>query len=378
MVVYLDMAATTPTDRRVAELVLEYMTREFGNAGSRTHAYGADALAAVNAARAQIARTIKADASDVLFTSGATEADNLAILGLAEAGRQANRRHLVSTSIEHKAVLEPLQHLAATGFEVTLVSPDKHGRVSPSDVLAAVRPDTLLVSIMHANNETGVVQPIEAVADALHGECPYLHVDAAQTFGRLNRALSHPRIDLISLSGHKIYAPKGIGALIMKRRSGRRAPIAPLMFGGGQERGLRPGTLPVPLIVGLGLAAELAEKEREQRLRKCVAIRMAALEALAPLSPHVHGEEDFGVLPHILSVSIPGVDSEAAMVATKDIVAISNGSACTSASYQPSHVLEAMRVPADVTAGTVRISWSHETQTLPWGLFASRLNDLRF
>ena len=378
MVVYLDMAATTPTDSRVAALVMEYMTREFGNAGSRTHAYGADAQAAVNAARAQIAATIKVDASDVLFTSGATEADNLAILGLAEAGRQANRCHIVSTAIEHKAVLEPLQHMAKTRFEVTLVSPDGHGRVSASDVLSAVRPDTLLVSIMHANNETGAIQPIEEIANGLPREDLYLHVDAAQTFGRLNKALSDPRIDLISLSGHKVYAPKGIGALIMKRRAGRRAPISPLMFGGGQERGLRPGTLPVPLIAGLGLAAELAEKEREQRLRKCIAIRAAALEALAPLSPHVHGDEKLGVLPHILSFSVSGVDSEAAMVATKDIVAISNGSACTSASYQPSHVLAAMGVPPDVTAGTVRISWSHETETPPWSLFVARLNDLRF
>jgi cysteine desulfurase len=378
MVVYLDMAATTPTDPRVAGLVLEYMTREFGNAGSRTHVYGADAQTAVNAARAQIAATIKVDASDVLFTSGATEADNLAILGLAEAGRQANRRHIVSTSIEHKAVLEPLQHLAETGFEVTFVAPDVRGHVAASDVLSAIRPDTLLVSIMHANNETGAIQPIEEIADALPREDIYFHVDAAQTFGRLNKALSHPRIDLISVSGHKTYAPKGIGALVMKRRAGRRAPIAPLMFGGGQERGLRPGTLPVPLIVGFGLAAELAEKEREQRLRKCLAIREAALEALRPLSVHFHGNEEHGVLPHILSFSIPGVDSEATMVATKDIVAISNGSACTSASYQPSHVLEAMGVSSDVVAGTVRVSWSHETKSPPWSLFVERLNDLRF
>lgn len=378
MVVYLDMAATTPTDPRVAELVLEYMTREFGNAGSRTHAYGADAQAAVNVARAQIATPIKVDASDVVFTSGATEADNLAVLGLAEAGRQANRRHIVSTAIEHKAVLEPLQHLAKTGFEVTLVPPDLRGHVSASDVLSAIRADTLLVSIMHANNETGAIQPIEAIADLLPREDIYFHVDAAQTFGRLNRALAHPRIDLISVSGHKTYAPKGIGALIMKRRSGRRAPIAPLMFGGGQERNLRPGTLPVPLIVGLGLAAELAEKEREQRLRRCIAIRTAALDALAPLSPYVHGDEQRGVLPHVLSFSISGVDSEATMVATKDIVAISNGSACTSASYQPSHVLKAMRASTEVIAGTVRISWSHETEAPPWPLFIERLNDLRF
>lgn len=284
----------------------------------------------------------------------------------------------MSTAIEHKAVLEPLEHLVGTGFEVTLVKPDVHGHVAASDILAAIRPDTLLVSTMHANNETGALQPIEAIAESLPRDDIYFHVDAAQTFGRLNAALAHPRIDLISLSGHKTYAPKGIGALVMKRRSNKRAPLTPLMFGGGQERGLRPGTLPVPLIVGFGLAAELAHKERDARQQKCLGIRSAAMEALRPLAPHFHGDETRGVLPHILSFSVPGVDSEATMVATKDIVAISNGSACTSASYQPSHVLKAMGVNQDVLSGTIRISWSHQTEHPPWTSFVERLSDLTF
>lgn len=378
MSIYLDMAATTPTDPRVAERVLEFMVREFGNAGSRTHVFGADAQSAVNAARAQIAATVKVDASDVIFTSGATEADNLAILGLVSAGQELERRHIVSTAMEHKAVLEPLDHLRSIGFDVTLVKPDRQGYVAAQDVIDAVRPDTLLVSVMHANNETGAIQPIEAIAEKLAGSSVYFHVDAAQTFGRLNSALAHPRIDMISVSGHKVYAPKGIGALILKRREGRRAPLKPLMFGGGQERSLRPGTLPVPLIVGLGLAAKLADSEAGARYKRCADLRAEALTALEPLKPYVHGDEERGVLPHILSVSIDGLDSEAVMVATKDVIAISNGSACTSASYEPSHVLKAMNVSDDVLRGTVRISWSHATTSPPWGEFVSRLSDLQF
>ncbi len=377
MSIYLDMAATTPTDPRVAELVVRLMTEEFGNAGSRTHSYGADALSAVKKAREQIARVIRADPADVIFTSGATEADNLAILGLAPHGLSAGKRHIVSTAIEHKAVLEPLEHLAAAGFEVTLVAPDGDGYVSTDEVMAAIRSDTLLVSVMHANNETGAIQPVAAIADRLPANGPVFHVDAAQTFGRLNNELSHPRIDLIALSGHKSYAPKGIGALVARRRDGRRPPLQPLMFGGGQERGLRPGTLPVPLIAGFGLAAQLAQQEHASRHKACEAVRRHAIQALSALDPVIHGDTDRGVLPHILSVAVPGVDSEAFMVAAKELVAISNGSACTSASYTPSHVLTAMGLGADHISGTVRISWSHQSENIPWSELANRIDDLR-
>lgn len=377
MPVYLDMAATTPVDPAVADLVLDLMTRDFGNAGSRTHVFGADAQASVNKARGQIAQSLAVDAADVVFTSGATEADNIALLGLAPFGLQEGKRHIVSTAIEHKAVLEPLLHLKEQGFEVTLVEPDLSGYVDAQKVLSAIRPDTLLVSVMHANNETGAIQPIEEIAQDVGRLGAFFHVDAAQTFGRLNGALAHPGIDLISLSGHKIYAPKGIGALVMKRREGRRAPVKPLMYGGGQEKGIRPGTLPVPLIAGFGLAAKLADKEHEQRARLCRQLRAQALATLAPLSPFVHGDDARGVLPHILSIAIPGIDSEAVMVATKDILSISNGSACTSASYEPSHVLEAMGVEEDLLNGTVRISWSHATKDVPWRQFVERLDDLR-
>lgn len=375
--VYLDCAATTATDQRVADAVMQLFLEEFGNAGSRTHIYGLTAQREVGRARERIAGPLSAEPDEVIFTSGATESDNLAILGLADHGIESGRRHIVSTAIEHKAVLEPLAHLAGRGFEITLVRPGRDGHVEADAVLAAVRPDTLLVSVMHANNETGALQPIEAIATGLSDSDVYFHVDAAQTFGRETPALRHLRIDLISISGHKIFAPKGVGALITRRRGTRRPPLHPLQFGGGQERGLRPGTQPVPLIAGLGLAAELAEKERDARRAVCERIRSEALRAFAALQPFVHGDPSKGILPNILSLAVPGLDSEAVMVAAKDIVAVSNGSACTSTNYEPSHVLAAMNLDRDEMAGTIRLSWSHQTSDVPWSILVETLDDLR-
>lgn len=373
---YLDCAATTPVDPRVAALVLGLFTDSFGNAGSRTHAYGSEALRRINIAREQVATSLEAGADEIVFTSGATESNNLAILGLAPWGRAEERRHIVSTAIEHKAVLEPLEHLvAAAGFEVTLVQPDIHGHVAAEAVLAAVRPDTLLVSLMHANNETGALQPVSQVADGLSAMGgPFFHVDAAQTYGKDDAVLAHPRIDLVSVSGHKVYGPKGVGALLTRRRNGKRPPLTARSFGGGQERGLRPGTQPVPLIAGLGLAAELAMREGPARRAATAAIRSQALAALTPLNPTIHGDPMRGVLPNILSVSFPGLDSEAAMLALKDVAAVSNGSACTSASYTPSHVLIAMGLPDEIVQGTVRFSWSHRDVDLPWSRIAEAIS----
>lgn len=375
--IYLDNAATTATDPRVAALVMRLMTEEFGNAGSRTHEYGLDASRQVRQARERIARAVSADPDEVVFTSGATESDNLAILGLSEHGASIGHRHIVSTTIEHKAVLEPLARLEGHGFEVTRVAPDRSGRVAAEDVLAAVRPDTLAVSVMHANNETGAIQPIAAIASCLPADGPFLHVDAAQTLGRSTSTLRDPRIDLVSLSGHKTFGPKGIGALVARRRGMRRLPLTPLMVGGGQEGGVRPGTQPVPLIAGFGLAVELAVAEEGSRMARCMAIREEALAALAPLDPLVHGAGT-DVLPNILSFAVAGLDSEAVMVALKGLIAISNGSACTSARYEPSHVMVAMGLNDDHVAGTVRLSWAHDTPTIPWAAIVERLDDLRF
>jgi len=363
-------------DPEVREEVLHYLDEEYGNAGSRTHMFGQTAKDRVNRARAEVAAVVSAEPDEVIFTSGATESDNLALLGLARHGAASGRRHLVSTTIEHKAVLGPLAALQDDGFDVTLVPPTAGGWVDPEKVAAAMRPDTLAVSVMAVNNETGVIQPVPEIADVMSGHDAYLHVDAAQAFGKNLGLLRHQRIDLISVSGHKVYAPKGIGALIARRRGYSRPPLRPLAFGGGQERGLRPGTLPVPLIAGLGAAARLALRDHEKRALRCAAFKARLLEAFEALKPLLNGDPDRTV-PHAVSLSVPGLDAEAAMLAVKDLIAISNGSACTSQRYEPSHVLTAMALPEDRVRGALRISWSHLTPAPDWAAVVARLTQVR-
>jgi cysteine desulfurase len=384
MTIYLDCNATTPVEPEVRDAVIRYMVDELGNAGSRTHEFGARAQEAAQRARAQVAAVAGASTDEVTFTSGATESDNLALLGLAAHGEKAGRRHLVTTAIEHRAVLEPLAALAARGFEVTTVWPTAGGWVDPAALLAAVRADTLAVSVMHANNETGVVQPIAEIAERLGDRGAYLHVDAAQGFGKELEMLRHPRIDLVSVSGHKLFAPQGVGALIARRRGHLRPPVTPLMFGGGQERGLRPGTLPVHLVVGLGIAAETAARDAGARARACRTFRERALSALAPLEPTVHGDLS-RALPHVLNLSFAGVSSEALMVAWRGLVAVSNGAACTAREYAGrhagrhagSHVLRAMGASDDAVRGAVRLSWSHRTPEPEWERVVAAVRRLR-
>jgi cysteine desulfurase len=363
--VYLDCNATTPLDPEVERECLRFLREEFGNAGSRTHEFGMRAKQAVQRARDQVAAVVKCQREEVIFTSGATESNNLALLGLREFGEKTGRKHLVASAIEHKAVLEPLEHLAGRGFELTLVKPDASGAVSAAQVASALRPDTLLVSVMQVNNETGVIQPLVEIAKLLESHPAYFHVDAAQGFGKRMADLQDPRLDLISISGHKIYAPKGIGALVTRRRGYERPPLTPLTFGGGQERGLRPGTLPVALIAALGKAAELAVWDEAKRRSYCEKFKSAALNALVPVGGVPVGDQDRTV-PSTLNIALPGLDSEAVMLALKDWVAISNGSACTSQSYSLSHVLTAMGLPENQIRGALRLSWSHLTPEPDW------------
>jgi len=361
MTVYLDCAATTPLDARVQEEVWRYLALEFGNAGSRTHEFGLRAHSAVEKARDHVAAVVAATRGEVVFTSGATESDNLVILGLAEHGLRTGKKHLISTQIEHHAVLEPLQVLARRGFNLTLLPPNTGGWIEPQALKEALREDTLLVSIMHVNNETGVVQPLDELAAVLAHHTAFFHVDAAQGFGKEIPSLQNPRIDLISLSGHKIFGPKGIGALIARRRGDGRPPLTPLMYGGGQERGLRPGTLPVPLIAGLGKAAEIALQESAERARRCRELRQHLLCAFEPLQPALNGDPR-RTLPSIVNLSFPGIDSEAIIEAWEDLVAVSNGAACTTHSQTCSHVLSAMQLPSARMEGAVRLSWCHLTE----------------
>ncbi|MGV3722516.1 MAG: aminotransferase class V-fold PLP-dependent enzyme [Actinomycetota bacterium] len=358
MAVYLDCAATSPLDPRVGEEVLRFLQDEFGNAGSRTHEYGVRARRGVEQARDAVAAALGAARGDVIFTSGATESNNLALFGLEAHGRRTGRMHLISTQIEHHAVLEPLAELRRRGFQVTLLPPTPGGWVDAEEVRAALRPETLLVSVMHVNNETGVAQPLREIAEVLEGHPAYLHSDAAQGFGKDISTLRNPRIDLISVSGHKLCAPKGIGALLTRRRNGERPPLAPLMLGGGQERGIRPGTLPTPLIVGLGKAAEFASAESAERTEKATAFRQRLLEGLAPLRPELNGDLE-RALPYTVNLSIPGYTAETVMEAWERLVAISDGAACTSQSATCSHVLSAMGLRGARIEGAVRLSWCH-------------------
>ena len=262
-------------------------------------------------------------------------------------------------------MLEPLEELEKRGFEVELLEPNEKGWVSAEQVRERLREDTLLVSVMHANNETGVLQPIDEIAGVLKDHVAYLHVDAAQTYGKEIETLRNPRIDLVSASAHKIFGPKGVGALITRRRGFNRVPLKPIAFGGGQERGLRPGTLPVHLIVAFGLACELALKNHAQRVEAVKKFREGFLKAIEPIGPVFNGDQS-KTMPNVVNVSFEGLNSEAAIVGLKELVAISNGSACTSASYSPSHVLKAMNLPEDRIFSALRVSWCHMTPEVDW------------
>jgi len=360
--IYLDSAATTQIDPEVEEVMLHYMREEFGNAGSRTHEYGTKAKQAVQKARGQIANIVECKTDEVIFTSGATESNNIAILGLRKFGEENGKKHIVSTAIEHRAVLEPLEHLKQEyGFEIELVKPEKGGAVNAEEVFSKVRPDTLLVSVMHVNNETGIIQPIEKIAELLENHEAFFHVDAAQSFGKLIKPLHNRRIDLISISGHKIYGPKGIGALVNRRRKYRRLPLTPITFGGGQEYGLRPGTLPVHLCSGLGEASQLAANHVDERRKSCEASLTKLSELLKDFQTIPIGNNEKR-LYCFMNLQFKGLDSETVILLLKDKYSVSNGSACTSSTYDRSHVLDAMNIEPDVSS--IRISCSHLTEII--------------
>ena len=374
--VYLDYNATTPMDPRVFEAMLPYHLTEVGNAGSRTHVYGQTAKRAVDRARGQVAEILGGNAQDIIFTSGATESNNIALLGLMRHGVDTDRKHILATAIEHKAVLEPLGRLRDIGFEVELVPVTTGGYVEPDAVRARLRPDTLVVSVMHANNETGVLQPVVEIGDLLAERKTLFHVDAAQTFGKEVEALRRLKCDLIAISGHKIYGPKGIGALYISGGVTQRKLLSPLMVGGGQEMGLRPGTLPVPLIVGLGTAAELAQREYRGRRVQAEALKRKFLSELAAVEHRINGDLT-RMQSHVVNISFPGVDSEALMLALRSEIAISNGAACTSSGHFPSHVLRSMGLAEDRLASAVRFSWGPGVKEIPHEALLEAVSRLR-
>jgi len=359
---YLDYNASTPVDPRVLEVMFDVYRYHYGNAGSEKHVFGEKAKHLVNVARRQIASVLSVGEDEVIFTSGATESNNLAILGLARWGIENNRKHIVTTPIEHKSVLEPIKYLASQGFEIEQVSVGVSGRIEADEVISRVRPDTLLVSVMHANNETGVIQPVKEIGEYLMNTETYFHVDAAQTFGKLVDELKALKYDLLSISAHKVYGPQGVGALIRRGRRRKRKheypDLDPIIRGGGQERGLRSGTLPVALIAGFGQAAALAAKEYKQREARSLAVRKVLLAQLAESKVDyvLIGDQEH-VLSHTLNVSFPSISSQALIPDLKEEIAVSTGSACTSGGDEPSHVLTAMGLPGEIVDGAIRISW---------------------
>jgi cysteine desulfurase len=372
---YFDSAATTPVDPRVAELVSRMLVRDFGNPHSRTHSFGSTALKAVQVARQQVADVVSATPAEVVFTSGATESNNLAILGLQSSLMERGQTHIISSEIEHKAVIEPLELLQKRGFEVSWLKPDVNGVISPDDLQGALREETGLVSIMHVNNETGVVQPLEQMGEILKSHPAIFHTDAAQGYAKVPEELSSTRLDLISLSGHKMNAPKGVGALVVKLRKLERIPIEPLVVGGGQERGLRAGTISTPLVAALGLACELAVSEREERRSRCDQIKRGVEGMVHSLGGEILGDPTCRV-PWIVNARFPGANAEALLIRLKDHVAIATGSACTSESFQSSHVLKAMGLPEKVSREHVRWSWGADSTEPDYDQLASLIRTL--
>jgi cysteine desulfurase len=352
--IYLDHHATTPTDRRVLDAMLPYFTEHFANAASRHHRPGRQADEAVQQARARVAALIGADPREIVFTSGATEANNLALKGVA-AMEHHRGDHLVTQATEHHAVLDPLKRLQGQGFRVTVLPVDRHGRVSPDQVEEVLTERTLLVSVMAANNEVGTLQPIRAIGRLCKERGVLFHTDAVQAAGKMPLDVEEVGADLLSLSAHKMYGPKGVGALYVRRRN-PHVRLEPLFDGGGHERGMRSGTLAVPLIVGFGVACELsrtegpAEAERMRALRD--RLHAAITGELEGVSLNGHPAER---LPNNLNLSFAGVKGEALLMALDAAgVAVSSGSACTSASVEPSYVLRAMGVEDELAHASIR------------------------
>ena len=356
--IYLDHHATTPCDPRVVEAMAPYWSDEFGNASSATHAYGWRAEAAVEDARERLARAIGArDAREIVFTSGTTESDNLAIAGVVRAAMPA-RDHVVTSAIEHPAVLDACRALANEGVRVTELPVDGGGLVDPDDVARAITPRTALVSVMAANSEIGVLEPIEAIGAICRERGVPFHTDAAQAVGKVPVDVERAHVDLLSMCAHKCYGPKGVGALYLRERRPRIA-IAPLLHGGGHERGLRSGTLPVPLCVGFARALELCVAERESEAARVGALRDRLLERLEVVGARRNGHATLR-LPGNLNVAIPGASADALLVALRD-VALSTGSACASARGEPSHVLRAIGLDPALARSSIRFGLGRGT-----------------
>ncbi|HEV7476881.1 MAG TPA: IscS subfamily cysteine desulfurase [Burkholderiales bacterium] len=350
--IYLDYSATTPVDPRVAEKMIPYLTEFFGNAASRSHAFGWKAEEAVEEARGHVAALIGADPKEIVWTSGATEGNNLAIKGAANFYKTKGK-HIITQKTEHKAVLDTVRELERQGFEATYLEVQQNGLVDVEQFKAAIRPDTILASIMMVNNEIGVIQPVEQIAEICRGKGIIFHCDAVQGAGRVDIDLQRFKADLLTITAHKIYGPKGIGALYIRRKP--RVRIEAQIHGGGHERGFRSGTLPTHQIVGFGEAARLAKLEMAEENRRIGALRDRLWDKVKDMEEvYVNGDLERRI-PHNLNVSFNFVEGESLIMAVKDI-AVSSGSACTSASLEPSYVLRALGRSDELAHSSVRLT----------------------
>ena len=357
--IYLDYSATCPVDPRVAEKMVQYMTMDgtFGNPASRSHRYGWQAEEAVDTAREQIAELLNADPREIIFTSGATESNNLAIKGVAHF-YQKQGKHIITCKTEHKAVLDTTRQLEREGFEVTYLEPEANGLIDLHKLEAAMRDDTILVSIMHVNNEIGVIQDITAIGELCRSRKIVFHVDAAQSAGKLAIDVQEMKVDLISMSAHKIYGPKGIGALYVRRKP--RIRLEAQMHGGGHERGFRSGTLPTHQIVGMGEAFRIAKEEMQQDFDHAKKLRDRLLAGIKDMEAvSINGDLEQR-LPNNLNVSFAFVEGESLLMSLKDL-AVSSGSACTSASLEPSYVLRALGLNDELAHSSIRFSFGRFT-----------------
>lgn len=372
--VYLDCNASTPIDPEIKEVFIKTL-EHVGNPASR-HVHGVFAARLVARAREEVAALLAADPSEVFFTSGTTESCNLALQGLAPYGEKVGRRHLIVSAVEHPAILEPARILARQGFSLVEIPPTSGGWVDPEAVRRELRSDTLMVAVQGANHETGVVHPLHEIATVLGDHPAFFVVDAAQALGKEVELLRNPRIDAILASAHKLYAPCGVGVLVWRRRTHMVLPLAPLLFGGGQEQGLRPGSLPTALIAAFGAACRIALRDHAVRREANYQMRQRLLNAFAPLSPNLHGDPE-RCQPHVANLSFPGIDAQAALIALKDLISCSTGSACSSGSHKPSPVLTAMGLPPQYVRGALRWSWCHLTPDFDPACIIERLQRLR-
>ena len=365
MGIYLDNNSSSPIDERVLAVMIDVYLNSYGNADSRTHNHGEQARIIVENARKQVASLLEIDSSEVFFTSGSTESNNITIQGLEEYALKINKKHIITSAIEHKSILETVNMMKKKGFDVDIVNPNLSGQINVQEILDKVRDDTFLVSVMHVNNETGIIQPVDRLGTELEKRNILFHVDATQSCGKLVDEIRNLKYNMLSFSAHKLKGPQGVGVLILKKKKYKLPPVKNIMYGGQQEGGIRPGTIPVALVAGCGKACEIAEKEYKENSQKCKSLKVILEELLkkSNVNYHYNGAQQY-CIDSSVNICFKGVMSEALMLSSKQYCSVSNGSACTSKSYSPSYVLEAMGIPTEDIENSIRISWGPETNEI--------------